>query len=54
MIKILIAEDDLLFAQTLEDFLSEEGFDVTLCSDGIVAQDCCYEHHYAFCHYSSP
>ena len=46
MIKILIAEDDLLFAQTLEDFLTEEGFGVDLCSDGIEAQDRCYEHHY--------
>lgn len=28
--KILILEDDRLFAQTLEDFLDEDGFDVTL------------------------
>lgn len=43
MIKILIAEDDTLFAQTLEDFLSEEGFAVTLCHDGATAHDLCYE-----------
>jgi DNA-binding response OmpR family regulator len=46
MIKILIAEDDTLFAQTLEDFLSEEGFCVTLSHDGVEAETLCYENHY--------
>jgi len=46
MIKILIAEDDTLFAQTLEDFLSEEGFCVTLSHDGTEAETLCYENHY--------
>jgi len=46
MIKILIAEDDTLFAQTLEDFLSEEGFSVTLSHDGVEAETLCYENHY--------
>lgn len=34
MYKILILEDDELFASTLEDFLSEEGFIVDLAFDG--------------------
>ncbi len=46
MIKILILEDDILFAQTLEDFLSEEGFDITLAHDGERASELCYEQHF--------
>ena len=34
MYKILILEDDELFASTLEDFLSEEGFNIDLAFDG--------------------
>ena len=34
MYKILLLEDDELFASTLEDFLSEEGFIVDLAFDG--------------------
>lgn len=34
MYKILILEDDELFASTLEDFLSEEGFIIDLAFDG--------------------
>jgi DNA-binding response OmpR family regulator len=43
---ILILEDDTLFAESLEDFLSEANFDVTLCSDGEMALDKSYENHY--------
>ena len=43
MIKILILEDDILFAQTLEDFLSEEGFEITLSHDGESASELFYE-----------
>jgi len=46
MIKILVAEDDLLFAQTLEDFLTEEGFSVDLCHNGTDAETYCYENRY--------
>ncbi len=46
MIKILIAEDDMLFAQTLEDFLTEEGFSVDLCHSGTEAEELCYERSY--------
>jgi DNA-binding response OmpR family regulator len=46
MIDILIAEDDTLFAQTLEDFLTEEGFSVDLCHSGTEAEERCYEKHY--------
>jgi DNA-binding response OmpR family regulator len=45
-IKILILEDDSLFAESLEDFLSEEGFDVTLADDGEKALDFAYEKHF--------
>jgi DNA-binding response OmpR family regulator len=43
---ILILEDDTLFAESLEDFLSEANFDVTLCSDGEMALDKSYENNY--------
>ena len=46
MIRILIAEDDILFAQTLEDFLTEEGYAVDLCHSGTEAEDRCYEKRY--------
>ncbi len=42
----MIAEDDKLFARTLEDFLSEEGFSITLSHSGTEAQDLCYEQHF--------
>ena len=35
--KLLLLEDDTLFAQTLEDFLEEEGFEVTVTGDGALA-----------------
>jgi DNA-binding response OmpR family regulator len=35
--KILLLEDDELFASTVEDFLSDEGFEVDIASDG---QEC--------------
>lgn len=34
MFNILLLEDDELFASTLEDFLSDEGFSVDIASDG--------------------
>ncbi|MFA6740326.1 MAG: response regulator transcription factor [Arcobacteraceae bacterium] len=34
MYKILLLEDDELFASTVEDFLSDEGFDVDIAYDG--------------------
>ena len=45
-IEILILEDDTLFAESLEDFLSEEGFSITLASDGEKALDFTYEKHF--------
>jgi len=42
-IHILILEDDLLFAESLEDFLDEEGFKTTLASDGEKALELVYE-----------
>ncbi len=37
MRKLLLLEDDTLFAQTLEDFLCEEGYEVTVTHDGVLA-----------------
>jgi DNA-binding response OmpR family regulator len=46
MIKILLLEDDNLFAESLEDFLSELGFCVDICSDGECALEKSYENRY--------
>ncbi len=46
MIRILIAEDDELFAQTLEDFLTDEGFIVEIAHNGATAEELCYEKNY--------
>jgi DNA-binding response OmpR family regulator len=43
---ILILEDDTLFSESLEDFLTEANFEVTLCSDGEMALDKSYENSY--------
>ena len=42
-LQILILEDDRLFAESLEDFLEEEGFSITIASDGEQALDFLYE-----------
>jgi len=36
-IKILLVEDDLNFGSVLRDYLSVNGYEVTLCEDGVVA-----------------
>jgi DNA-binding response OmpR family regulator len=41
--KILVLEDDKLFNDTLEDFLEEEGFEVTTALDPYTALDITYE-----------
>ncbi len=46
MYKILILEDDELFAQTLEDFLEEENFQVDIASDGEEALELNFSHNY--------
>ncbi len=46
MLKILVLEDDVLFAQTLEDFLSQEHFEVHLVYDGQKALELSYENTY--------
>lgn len=46
MIKILILEDDELFLETLEDFLSDEGFTVKCAKDGEEVLDYCFEEKY--------
>ncbi|MDP3300664.1 MAG: response regulator transcription factor [Sulfuricurvum sp.] len=33
-IKLLLLEDDLLFGESIQDVLEEEGYDVTLCRNG--------------------
>ncbi len=46
MYKILILEDDELFASTLEDFLSDEGFEVDIACDGEECLSKNYEKNY--------
>lgn len=46
MFNILVLEDDELFASTLEDFLSEEGFTVDLAFNGEECLDLNYEKKY--------
>ncbi len=43
---ILLLEDDLLFSESLEDFLEEAGFCVDICNDGECALEKSYENHY--------
>ncbi len=44
--KILLLEDDSLFAQTLVDFLEESNFNVTTTKDGEEALSEAYDNHY--------
>ena len=44
--KILLLEDDTLLAQTLQELLEMEGYDVTLSYSGNEAIDASYEHSY--------
>ncbi len=46
IMRILLLEDDELFAQTIEDFLDEEGFIVDIASDGEKALALNYEINY--------
>ena len=40
--KVLLLEDDLLFAQSLEDFLEEEGYEVVLAHNPHAALELTY------------
>jgi DNA-binding response OmpR family regulator len=44
--KILVLEDDELFASTVEDFLSDEGFEVDIASDGQECLELNYKKNY--------
>lgn len=46
MYKILVLEDDELFASTLEDFLSDEGFEVDIAFDGEECLDLNFKKNY--------
>jgi len=46
MRRILLLEDDVLFNETLEDFLEEEGFVLDSVLDPYSALDLSYEHNY--------
>ena len=46
MYKILVLEDDELFLETLEDFLSDEGFIVETATNGEKVTELCYENSY--------
>lgn len=41
--EILLLEDDLLFGESIQEFLEEEGFSVRLCRNGQEALDATYE-----------
>lgn len=41
--KLLLLEDDRLFGESIQDFLEEEGFEVTLCPNGQEAMDATFE-----------
>lgn len=43
LIKILLLEDDPLFGESIQDFLEEEGFEVTLCPNGQEALNATFE-----------
>jgi DNA-binding response OmpR family regulator len=44
--KILLLEDDLLFGETLVDFLELESFDVEWIRDGYECENVCYENRF--------
>lgn len=46
MHKLLVLEDDVLFLETLEDFLEEEGFLVDTATNGEKVLELCYENSY--------
>lgn len=46
MYKILLLEDDELFASTVEDFLSDEGFEIDIASDGEKCLELNFEKNY--------
>jgi len=41
--KILLLEDDPLFGESIQDFLEEEGYEITLCPNGQEALDATYK-----------
>ncbi len=41
-IKLLLLEDDLLFGESIQDVLEEEGYEVTLCRNGAEALEVTY------------
>ena len=45
-IKILLLEDDNLFAETIAEFLEDEGFSVDIANDPYTAYDLAYENSY--------
>ena len=45
-IKVLLLEDDLLFCESLEDFLEEEGFEVSSVHNPNLALDITYEQNF--------
>ena len=48
VIDILIMEDDKLFCESLEDFLEESGYSVSIANDGQRALELCYEREFDF------
>lgn len=48
-IRILLAEDDLNLGFVIKDLLEDEGFDVKLCTDGVMALQAYNENPYDLC-----
>jgi len=44
--RVLVAEDDVLLAETVDDFLRQEGFCVLISSDGKIALQVANERHF--------
>lgn len=45
-INILLLEDDLLFGESIQDLLEEEGYTITLCRNGQEALDATFKHNF--------
>ncbi|MCK9374105.1 MAG: response regulator transcription factor [Sulfuricurvum sp.] len=45
-INILLLEDDLLFGESIQDLLEEEGYALTLCRNGQEALDATFKHNF--------
>ena len=47
--KILLLEDDMALQEIIAECLSEEGYEVVCCNDGIEASNKAYEENFDIC-----